>query len=93
MPLAGLELPTADVVDPAVLLRRGDFADAADTIEAVVAVGLPDAALTVADRTAILLVLDERPAGRLSRLRAVLLQEHVGRVRDGLVQRPGDRHD
>jgi hypothetical protein len=43
--------------------------DAPPPIEAAVAAGLPDAALTIADRTAILLVLDEPPAGPLSRLR------------------------
>ena len=35
------------------------------------------------DRIAILTVLDDPPAG-LEELRATLLQEHVGRMRDGL---------
>jgi hypothetical protein len=82
--LAGFEVPASDALDLAVMLRRADYAHAADTIEGAVAAGLRDVALTILDRTAILLVLDEPPAGPLAKLRAVLLQEHVGRVRDGL---------
>ena len=39
--------------------------------------------LDITDREAILRALDDPPAG-LEELRAVLLQEHVGRGRDGL---------
>ena len=41
-------------------------------------------ALTIAARELIIRALDDPPA-RLEELRAVLLREHVGRVRDGLV--------
>ena len=41
-------------------------------------------ALTIQDREAILRTLDDPPAG-LAELRGVLLDEHQGRVRDGLV--------
>ena len=41
-------------------------------------------ALTIADREAILRALDDPPDG-LAELRAVLLAEHEGRVRQGLV--------
>jgi hypothetical protein len=45
---------------------------------------LAEVGLTIRERTAILDVLDDPPQG-LEELRAVLLREHVGRVRDGLV--------
>jgi hypothetical protein len=45
---------------------------------------LPDVALTISDRAAILRVLDEPAAGPLAQLRGLLLAEHVGRVCDGL---------
>jgi hypothetical protein len=41
-------------------------------------------ALTIPEREMIIRALDEPPPG-LQELRAVLLREHVGRVRDGLV--------
>jgi hypothetical protein len=41
-------------------------------------------ALTIAERETIIRALDDPPTG-LEELRAVLLREHVGRVRDGLV--------
>ena len=52
----------------------------ADTLEGAVVARLPDVALTISDRVAILRVLDDAPDGALAQLRAVLLQEHVGRV-------------
>ena len=41
-------------------------------------------ALTIPERETIIRALDDAPPG-LEELRAVLLREHVGRVRDGLV--------
>jgi hypothetical protein len=41
--------------------------------------------LTIPDRIAILHALGEPPAGALAQLRGLLLAEHVGRVREGLV--------
>jgi hypothetical protein len=41
-------------------------------------------ALTIPERETIIRALDDAPGG-LEELRAVLLREHVGRVRDGLV--------
>jgi hypothetical protein len=41
-------------------------------------------ALTIPERETIIRALDDPPPG-LEELRAVLLREHVGRVRDGLV--------
>jgi hypothetical protein len=85
--LAGFEIPESDVLELAVMLRRADYAHAADTIEGAVAAGLPDVALTIPDRTAILLTLDEPPGGPLGQLRGLLLAEHVGRMQDGLARR------
>ena len=42
-------------------------------------------ALDVPERENLLWALDDPPTKALSELRAVLLEEHVGRVRDGLV--------
>ena len=41
-------------------------------------------ALTIPERETIIRALDDAPDG-LEELRAVLLREHVGRIRDGLV--------
>ena len=84
MRVAGIDIPNAHIFDLAVLLRRGDYAHPADTLEGAIAANQADVALTVPDRIAILSVLDEPPNKALAQLRAVLLQEHVGRVRDGL---------
>jgi len=83
--VAGYPIPESDLLDLAMMLRRGDYADTADTLEGAVAARLPDVALSIPDRLAILLVLENAHDGALNQLRAVLLQEHVGRVRDGLV--------
>ena len=53
MRLAGLDVPTAEVLELATTLRRADHAHAADPIEGAVAAGRRDAALTIPDRTAI----------------------------------------
>jgi hypothetical protein len=42
-------------------------------------------ALTITERETIIRALDDAPPAGLEELRAVLLREHVGRVRDGLV--------
>ena len=85
MRLAGLTVPDHDVLELAVLLRSGGFTDTADKLEDDVAANRPDISLTIHEREAIIWVLDDPPPGSLAELRAVLLQEHVGRVRDGLV--------
>ena len=82
--LAGLETPTALVLKLTVMmLRCADYAHTADMIGDAVGADRPDLALTILDRAAILRVLDDPPVG-LAQLRAVLLQEQVGRVRDGI---------
>ena len=42
-------------------------------------------ALTIPDREAILRAMDDPPTESLAELRGVLLAEHEGRMRDGLV--------
>ena len=84
MRLAGLTVSNHDVLELAVLLRRAGFTDTADTLEDDVAANRPDIALTIHEREAIISVLEDPPPGSLAELRAVLLQEHVGHVRDGL---------
>lgn len=80
MLLAGVPIHDALVLELAILLRRGNFTDTADTLEGAVAALQPIVALTISDRVAILNVLDNPPAG-LEDLRATLLAEHVGRER------------
>jgi hypothetical protein len=82
--LAGLTVPNQDVLGLADLLRRGGFTDTADTLEDGVAANRPDIALTILAREAMIWALHDPPTKALSELRAVLLEEHVGRVRDGL---------
>ena len=85
MRLAGLTVPDPDVLELAVLLRRGGFADTAETLEDDVAANRPDMALTILAREAMIWALDDPPTKALAELRGILLEEHVGRVRDGLV--------
>jgi hypothetical protein len=72
------------VLELAVLLRRDGFTDTAESLEGAVAANLPDVALTILEREAIVWVLDDPPAGELAALRGLLLEEHVWRVREGL---------
>jgi hypothetical protein len=81
MLLAGIPVRDALVLELALLLRRGDHAYTADTLEGAVAAHQPTVALTVSDRIAILDVLFDPPPG-LEDLRSVLLAEHVGRKPD-----------
>ena len=85
MRLAGIDIDDVVVRELAVLLRRGGFVDTAETLERAVAADQPDVALTILEREAIIWVLDNTRTRALARLRGVLVQEHVGRVRDGLV--------
>jgi len=83
-----LRIAGLDITDDAILalvtrLRRADHDEQADTIVGALMSLQTEVALTPPDQLVILTVLDEPPAG-LDELRAVL-QEHVGRVRDGLV--------
>ena len=54
-------------------------------LEKTLALGTVVLALTIDDRERLLWALDDARTDALAELRAVLLQEHEGRVRDGLV--------
>jgi hypothetical protein len=54
-------------------------------LEKALALGTVVVALTIQDRERLLWALDDARADALAELRAVLLQEHEARVRDGLV--------
>ena len=66
------------------MLRDTELVDTAERFEGAYDRQARIVALEVSDRVGILRALEDPPAG-LEELRAVQLQEHVGRVRDGLV--------
>jgi hypothetical protein len=66
------------------LLRDDGFDDTAERLENAYDLETKVLALTIADRESILRALDAPPDG-LAELRGVLLAEHEGRVREGLV--------
>jgi hypothetical protein len=66
------------------MLRRANYAQAADTLEGAVVTYQSDVALSVPDRAAMLSVLEEPHTDALAQLRAVLLQEEFGRDRGQL---------
>jgi hypothetical protein len=73
-----------DVLELASLLGDGGFDDTAERLENAYDLETKVLALTIADCEAILRALDAPPDG-LSELRGVLLAQHEGRVRQGLV--------
>jgi hypothetical protein len=66
------------------LLRCTGFDDTAERLENAYDRDTKIVALTVPDREAIIRTLDDPPDG-LAELRGVLLAEHEGRVKEGLV--------
>ena len=80
MYLAGLPIPGSDVLE---LARLVDDPDLADRLETAYGSETKVLALTIPERSTILAALEDPPK-ELSELRAVLLQEHVGRRRNGL---------
>jgi hypothetical protein len=84
MMLAGIPVADRDVLELALLLRGADFIDTAERLEDAFDLETKVLALTIVERASILRALDDPPEG-LAELRSVLLAEHVGRVRDGLV--------
>jgi hypothetical protein len=81
MMLAGLRVPDDDVRE----LAR--FVDelTRSVSEKALALGTGVLALTIDDRERLLWALDDARTDALAELRAVLLLEHEGRVREGLV--------
>jgi hypothetical protein len=82
MYLAGLPVPPSDVLE---LARLMDDPDLADRLETAYGRGARILALEVDERITILRALEDGTQTRaLAELRAVLLEEHVGRLRNGL---------
>jgi hypothetical protein len=84
MYLAGIPVPDRDVLELARLLREARFDDTAEWLEAAFDREARIVALTIPQREEILRALDDPPDG-LAELRGVLLDEHEGRARQGLV--------
>lgn len=84
MRLAGIDIAAEVVLELAVRLRRNGFIDTAESLEGAMAANLPDVALTILEREAIIWVLDDTAAGELAALRGLLVEEDVWRRREGL---------
>jgi hypothetical protein len=80
--LAGVPVREENVADLARLLFAAGFEDTGDALLVALDAEQDLVALSVADREAILFVLDDPPHG-LAELRGVLLAQHEGRLRDG----------
>ena len=81
---AGIAVPDQDVLELARLLREAGFNESAERIKNAYDLETKILALTIPEREQIIRALDEPPDG-LAELRTVLLREHEGRVREGLV--------
>jgi hypothetical protein len=81
MMLAGLRVPDDEVRELARLVDE----PTRSVLEKALALEAEVVALTIEDRERLLRVLDDARTDALADLRAVLLQEHEGRARDGLV--------
>jgi hypothetical protein len=73
-----------DVLELARLLREASFNETAERLEDAYDVETKILTLTIAEREQIIRALDGPPGG-LAELRGVLVSEHEGRVREGLV--------
>ena len=84
--LAGLQVPDARVLELSRRLGTAGFHELGDRLEDAWRREVKVFGLGVADREAILRVLEDGPAkyAELRAVRAVLLQEHVWRQREGL---------
>ena len=80
MMLAGLRVPNEDVIALSKLVDEPTATVLRNAIDRETVV----LALTIHDRERILRVLDDPKPDSLAELRAVLLQEHKWRARDGL---------
>jgi hypothetical protein len=81
MMLSGMRVPDDDVRELARIVDE----PTRSTLEKALALGTVVLALTIEDRERLLWALDDARTNALIDLRAVLLKEHEGRVRDGLV--------
>ena len=84
MELAGFEVPDEHVLELAGLLMDGGYDETAERLSYALKWGDEVVGLRIADRLAIMDVLDNPPEG-LAGLRDVLVTEHRWRVRHGMV--------
>ena len=84
MELAGLDIPDAEIPLLVKRLAAVGHEDAAATLTSAYTSGTDVVALTCDERDNILGVLDDPPEA-LCELRAVLLEQHTWRQREGLV--------
>lgn len=84
MQLAGFAVDDEHVLELVELLRDAGYDETAERLRWAVRYGDELIGLRIADRLAILDVLDDAPEG-LADLRGVLTSEHRWRVRHGLV--------
>jgi len=84
MMLAGFSVPDRDVLTLAALTREAGFVDLAKRLEDAYDREVKVLGLTVPERGMLLWALDDPPR-EFAQLRDLLLAEHEGRVRQGLV--------
>jgi hypothetical protein len=82
--LAGYPVPDRDVLELARLVVAPTDPRLADRLDQAYVREVRVLGLEILEREAILQALDDPSSKALAALRAVLLQEHVGRVRGGL---------
>lgn len=85
MHLAGVPIPDRHVLELARRLRAAGLELTAAKLEHAWSAEAKVLALDIDDREALLRAMEDWCPPELGELHAVLLQEHVGRVRDGLV--------
>ena len=85
MHLAGVPIPDRLVLELGRRLRTAGLEVTAARLEHAWSLETKVLALDVDDREALLRAMEDWCPPELAELRAVLIEEHVGRVRDGLV--------
>ena len=85
MQLAGTAVTDHDTFELARVLRESGSPEVAQKLEKALTLGTRILGLTIDDRESMLLALHEPPTDGLAELQSVLLLEHEGRVRNGLV--------
>jgi hypothetical protein len=83
MRLAGVPVSSELVLELSEMLRAAGAPQTADILRMALGRGRPNVALTIADRDAILAVLEDPPEG-LDKLHGALLRERTSRIREGL---------
>jgi hypothetical protein len=82
--IASIPVPDRQVLELAALLRQADFVATAERLEDCYDREVKVVGLSIVEREQLLRALEDGPS-LFAELRGVLLQEHVWRVREGLV--------